>query len=183
MTLSTAQVNWRSLTGKRMYMAMLMRDDSVIKTLYEPMGATQFIWDEKEGKKRRYLTQGGATIKWSGRDIYIYDFDNPISYRITDNCYHAISNELDDDTYQNDNIKQTMDGKVETAMEDDNIPAITQGLNSSEFDDAMAANLVGVALSELRGNQKDGGGLNVIGILISIVILIVVLWSLFGGGL
>ena len=183
MPLSNVQINWRLFRGERMYMAMLMRDGLVIKTLYEPMGATQFIWDEKEGKKRRYLTQGGATIKWSGRDIYIYDFDTPIPYRIADGYESIINNELGEDASQNEEREQIMDGEVETAVNEENIPAITQGLNSSEFDDVVAANLVGIALSELRGHPKEGDKLNFIGILISVVILIVIIWSLFGGGL
>jgi hypothetical protein len=152
---------------------MIMRDNECIETLYEPIGATEFLWEETEGNRRRYLTQGGATVRWGIRDLFIYDYDSPIPYKMVRNSL-KINNELLDKADNPDLDKEVMNAQAEG-----NIPKMIEGLSSSEFDDVVASNLMGHALAGLQGYPTGKSSIDIMHLLLIGGIIVIFIWAFF----
>lgn len=67
--------DWR---GTPYYLALIFKDNQVIKTLSEPYGAKQFVWEtkEKDVPSRMYVVNQDAGFTWSNRTIFIFDVDD-----------------------------------------------------------------------------------------------------------
>ena len=136
MPLSEIQKSINQWKGRQYYMAMIFRGNNVIKTLNEPFGITEFLWNEKGGKKRRYLVKTNPDIIWNNRDIFLYDFDDvlgkeiPIDGSVPEK--RSIGHHEDPAEFQEivgaDIIRGALESMTESESKSVNIPQILVGI-------------------------------------------------------
>jgi|GEM_PF-2825949 len=168
MSLSAYQIWQHKRRGKRYCQAWIMRDNEVIGVDNEPFSTDKFEWGGK-----LFIRKDAPDLIWNDRDIYIYEYDNALGKVLHVN--DALNMSFDCDTNVDDAKKSVMD----IPDKDKNNNDVKIG---SKIDPSWVSKYVGSHIIEdaIRGMHQQERGVDFMGILMGVIVLILILFVFFG---